>query len=47
MLILLAGCKSIPTHLYEAARLDGAGSVKRLFYITLPLLTPSSSSWWS
>ncbi|WP_223695378.1 carbohydrate ABC transporter permease [Leifsonia poae] len=41
MLILLAGLQSIPTHLYEAARLDGAGSVKRLFYITLPLLTPS------
>ena len=41
MLILLAGLQSIPEHLYEAARIDGAGRWQRLRYITLPLLTPS------
>jgi multiple sugar transport system permease protein len=40
MLILLAGLQSIPEHLYEAARIDGAGRWQRLRYITLPLLTP-------
>jgi multiple sugar transport system permease protein len=40
MLILLAGLQNIPEHLYEAARIDGAGRWARLRYITLPLLTP-------
>lgn len=39
-LIFLAGLNGIPTTLYEAARLDGAGRVKRFFNITLPLLSP-------
>ncbi len=37
-LILLAGMMSIPKDLYYAASLDGAGAVKRFFYITLPNL---------
>jgi len=41
MVILLAGLQSIPETLYEAARIDGAGSWRRLRSITLPLLTPS------
>ena len=41
MLILLAGLQGIPEHLYEAARIDGAGRWQRLRYVTLPLLTPS------
>ncbi|HEU0242748.1 MAG TPA: sugar ABC transporter permease [Candidatus Limnocylindrales bacterium] len=40
MLILLAGLQNIPEHLYEAARIDGAGRWQRLRHITLPLLTP-------
>jgi multiple sugar transport system permease protein len=40
MLIFLAGLKGIPEELYEVARIDGAGAVKRFFTITLPLLTP-------
>jgi len=40
MIIWLSGIKEIPTHLYEAASLDGAGMVRRFFTITLPLLTP-------
>ena len=40
MLIFLAGLKAIPEELYEVARIDGAGPVRRFFTITLPLLTP-------
>ncbi len=40
MLIFLAGLKSIPQELYEAARIQGAGSIRQFFSITLPLLKP-------
>ena len=39
-LVFLAGMKGIPSHLYEAAMIDGAGMFNRFFKITLPLLTP-------
>lgn len=38
MVIFLAGLQSVPTDLYEAAALDGAGAWQRLRYITLPLI---------
>lgn len=38
MTIMLAALKSVPTELYEAAHVDGAGWFKRLFYITLPMI---------
>jgi multiple sugar transport system permease protein len=41
MVILLAGLKGIPPHLYEAAAIDGAVGVQQFWYITLPLLTPT------
>lgn len=41
MVILLAGLQAIPRELYEAARLDGAGAVARLRYISLPALAPT------
>lgn len=41
MLIFLSALKQIPTDLYEAAMVDGAGPVKKFFKITLPLLTPT------
>ena len=41
MLIYLAGLQSIPAELYEAARVDGAGSVSRFFNITIPMLAPA------
>ncbi|HZG58521.1 sugar ABC transporter permease [Paenibacillus sp.] len=41
MVILLAGLKNVPSHLYEAATIDGAGSFGKLMRITLPLITPS------
>jgi multiple sugar transport system permease protein len=40
MIIWLAGLKDIPTHLYEAAALDGAGPVRRFVNVTLPMLSP-------
>lgn len=36
MLILLAGLQSIPSHLYEAARIDGANVFQRFYHVTLP-----------
>ena len=41
MLIYLSGLKSIPTELYEVARIDGASRFSIFRKITLPLLTPS------
>lgn len=39
-IILLAGLQSIPEELYEASRVDGAGSWYRFMYITVPLMIP-------
>ncbi len=40
MLIFLAGLKSIPQELYEAAEINGAGKIRQFFSVTLPLLRP-------
>ncbi len=40
MIIYLAGLKNIPMELYEAARVDGAGSLRQFRSITLPMLSP-------
>ncbi|MCR5717079.1 MAG: sugar ABC transporter permease [Lachnospiraceae bacterium] len=40
MLIFTSGLQQIPTELYEAARVDGAGKIVQFFRITLPMLTP-------
>lgn len=40
MIIWLAGLKTIPVQLYEAAELDGAGAIRKFFHITLPMLSP-------
>ena len=39
--ILIAGLMQIPVDLYEAASLDGAGAIRRLRSITVPLLKRS------
>lgn len=39
-IIFLSGLQSIPTDLYEAARIDGANRRQQLIFITLPLLKP-------
>jgi multiple sugar transport system permease protein len=41
VLLLLAGLLSIPTDLYEAARIDGGGALSNFWRITLPLLRPA------
>ncbi len=40
MVIYLAAMGDIPTHLYEAAELDGAGRARRFLHVTLPMLSP-------
>ena len=42
MVLYLAGLQSIPPHLYEAADIDGAGRLSKMFRITLPLLAPTT-----
>jgi len=43
MVIFLGGLQSIPPVFYEAAKIDGAGSWKVFWKITLPLLVPVMS----
>jgi multiple sugar transport system permease protein len=40
MLINIAGLQSVPTELYEAARIDGAGPWSMFRRITIPLISP-------
>ena len=42
MVILLAGLQAINPEMYDAAIMDGAGWWRRLFSVTLPLLSPST-----
>jgi multiple sugar transport system permease protein len=41
MIIFLAGLQNIPSELYEAAEVDGAGRMHKFWNITLPMLTPT------
>ena len=40
VIVYLAGLRGIPTDLYEAARIDGAGAWASLRFITVPMMTP-------
>ena len=40
LILFLAGLSAIPSDVYEAARIDGAGAWRRFWYMTLPLLRP-------
>lgn len=40
MIIFLAGLQSVPESLHEAAAIDGAGTFRRFWHVTLPMLTP-------
>jgi multiple sugar transport system permease protein len=42
MIIFIAGLQNIPTSLYEAASIDGAGGWQRFRFITLPMLAPTT-----
>lgn len=39
-IIFLAGLQSVPRDLYEAAEVDGAGTYRKWWYITIPYLRP-------
>ena len=41
MLIFIAGMQTIPSELYEAAELDGAGAFRQFRHVTLPMLAPT------
>lgn len=41
VILWLAALKAVPTGILEAARVDGAGAVKRFFYVMLPNLSGS------
>lgn len=40
MVIILAGLQDIPSYLYEACLLDGAGFWGRLMHVTIPMVSP-------
>lgn len=40
MLIYLSALQGVPTQLYEAATIDGAGYIKRFLNVTLPMISP-------
>ncbi|MGN6713921.1 multiple sugar transport system permease protein [Anaerocolumna jejuensis DSM 15929] len=42
MIMFLGGLKSIPSHLYESAKIDGATAFKTFRYITWPMLSPTT-----
>lgn len=42
MLLYFAALKTIPEHLYEAAKIDGASAVNMFFNITLPMVSPTT-----
>jgi multiple sugar transport system permease protein len=42
MVVYLAGLQSIPAQLYESAKIDGAGALKRIWYVTIPMLRPTT-----
>ena len=39
-LIIMSAMKSIPTEIYESARLDGSSSFRTFFKITIPMISP-------
>lgn len=41
MLVFIAGLQNIPDHLYEAAKIDGAGPLQTFRFITIPLIMPT------
>ena len=40
VVIYLAGLQDVPVELYEAAEIDGAGPWRRLWHVTLPMISP-------
>jgi multiple sugar transport system permease protein len=42
MILYLAGLQGIPPELYEAANLDGAGTIQKFRHITIPMVAPTT-----
>lgn len=42
MVLYLAALQGVPTSLYEASQLDGAGRWKQFLHVTLPLISPTT-----
>ncbi|MCX7920226.1 MAG: sugar ABC transporter permease [bacterium] len=42
MVLYLAGLQNVPSHLYEAAEIDGASGWQKFIHITWPMLTPTT-----
>lgn len=40
MVIFLAALKQVPSELYDAAKVDGASSIRIFFQVTVPMITP-------
>jgi multiple sugar transport system permease protein len=40
MVIYLAGLQSVPVHLYEAIEIDGGGTLRKIWNITIPMMSP-------
>ena len=41
-IVFLAGLKGLPEDVYEAAKVDGASSVRQFFSLTVPLISPTT-----
>jgi multiple sugar transport system permease protein len=41
-IIYMAALQDVPQHLYESAALDGAGRLRRLWHITIPMTAPAT-----
>lgn len=42
MVLYLAGMQGVPKELYEASAIDGASAFQRFYYITIPMLKPTT-----
>jgi multiple sugar transport system permease protein len=42
MVLFISGLQEIPGDYYEAASIDGATGIRQFFYITIPLLSPTT-----
>ncbi|GHO70818.1 sugar ABC transporter permease [Ktedonobacter sp. SOSP1-52] len=40
MIIFLSGLQAVPKEIYEAAKIDGAGSLRLFWHTTLPMISP-------
>ena len=42
--LIIAALQGVPVALYEAAELDGASGPRKFWHITLPMISPASST---